>query len=173
MDQTGMKAAEPGLPDSFVMNLVQAVDLVFAALNIPEDVYKNPSYQSDATEKMCGLTNTYLQPVRIGRKAILGDTAFYYGRKVDLFPEPYEIVEFDAASDITRFFEKRIAATLTDYMSIQMGNRKLDIDLRKGIITRLVFVGLRSEFVWLKHGNPFRFRDLQRIVMKFNKNKAV
>lgn len=167
MDQTGMHIAPTDLPDGRVINIVQAVAQVFAAMNIPEDVYRNPSYQSGAVEKVCGLTNAYLQPVRIGRKAMLGDTAFYYGRTVDLFPKAYELVDFDAISNIFRFFEDRIDGTLIDYMSIHSGKRKLDIDLRKGFIVRLVFIGFKSDFEWLKQGKPFRFRDLQRIILKF------
>jgi len=167
MDQASVHKQGPASPDSIVVNLVQAVDQFFAEMKMPDEVFKNPSYQSDASEKVCGLTNTYLKPVRIGRKTMLGDTALYYGRKVDLFPKAYEIIEFEAASNIVRFFENRIVETLTDYMSIHSGNKKLDIDLRKGVITRLVFLGFRNEFEWLKQGSPFRFRDLQHIILRF------
>jgi hypothetical protein len=40
-------------------------------------VFHNPSYQSSAAEKVCGMTNTYLQPVRIGRKAVFGSLILY------------------------------------------------------------------------------------------------
>ena len=153
--------------DDPVIDIVQAMDELFKQLNIDDSVFRNPSYKSDAPEKICGLTNIYLKPVRIGRKAMLGKVVLYYGRKVHLFPEAYEIVEFNAASDIAGFIEKRLAQTLTEYMSIQKGNQQLDIDIREGIVSNLGLIGFDDEFEWLKNGNRLSMEGLRQIIMAF------
>ncbi len=147
-----------------VMNIVEAVDEIFARLRIDDAVFHNPSYNSDAVEKVCGLTHTYLKPVRIGRKAVLGDTVLYYGRKVDLLPRAYELVEFDAASDIAGFFEDRIARSLTEYMSIHSGSHQLNIDIREGVIVNLSNIGFKNDFKWLENGKYFRKAELNQII---------
>jgi hypothetical protein len=153
--------------DDAVTNIVRAMDSIFARLGIDDAIFHNPSYQSDIPEKVCGLTNTYLKPVRIGRKAIVGDVILYYGQKVDPFPKAYEIVDFDAASDIVGFLEKRMAQTVTEYMSVHAGNYRLDIDIREGVIADLRVIGLTEEFDWLKAGDSFRLADLQNIITTF------
>ena len=146
------------------MNIVEAVDEIFTRSRIDDAVFHNPSYNSDAIEKVCGLTHTYLKPVRIGRKAVLGAAVLYYGRKVDLLPQAYELVEFDAASDIAGFFEKRIFQTLTEYMSIHSGSHQLNIDIRKGVIVSLSNIGFENDFEWLQNGKYLRMAELNQII---------
>lgn len=153
--------------DDPVVNIVQAMDGVFAEFGFDDSIFHNPSYQSSIPEKVCGLTNTYLKPVRIGRKVILGDVVLYYGQKVDLFPKAYEIVDFDAASDIIGFLENRVAQTITEYMSVHRGNYRLDIDIRESVIADLRIIGLDEHFDWLKRGDNFRLGDLRQIITTF------
>ena len=162
------KSTNQGLAaDDPVIDIVRAIDELFKQLNIDDSVFRSPSYKSDSPEKVCGLTNTYLKPVRIGRKAVLGKVVLYYGRKVHLFPEAYEIVEFDAVSDIAGFIEKRLSQTLTEYMSIQKGSQQLDIDIREGIVSNLGLIGFDNEFEWLKNGSFLSLEELRQIIRSF------
>ena len=45
-------------------------------------------------EKIAGMTNTYMQPTRIGRKAVVGKADLFFGRKFNVAPEVYETVSF-------------------------------------------------------------------------------
>ncbi|MBU0676080.1 MAG: hypothetical protein KJ950_15695 [Proteobacteria bacterium] len=91
--------------NSPVLNLVVGIDYIFNKLGVPESTFRNPSGQSEENEKVAGITNTYLQPIRIGRKVVVGKADFFYGRKFNVVPNVYETVSFDAPKDIFSFVE--------------------------------------------------------------------
>ena len=99
-----------------VLDLVACVDYFLNQHGLSSSSFRNPSAENESSEKVAGMTNIYLKPTRIGRKAVLGDAFFFYGRKFDLLPEAYEIVSYDAPADVFSFVKNRIRETLTDYL---------------------------------------------------------
>lgn len=150
--------------NSPVVDLIKAVDYIINSIGIAMSSSGNPSVKTDPDERVAGLTNTYLKPTRIGRKAVIGNTAFFYGRKFDLLPAAYEIVSFDAPVDIFSFVENRIRETLTDYMSIQREIYMLNVDIKDGVIADLAKIGFDDEFSYLSHNAIFTFGDLSKII---------
>lgn len=147
-----------------VVDLIACVDYILNSLDIATSSSGSPSVKNNPDERVAGLTNTYLKPTRIGRKAVIGNTAFFYGRKFDLLPAAYEIVPFDAPVDIFSFVETRIRETLSDYMSIQREIYMLNADIRDGVITDLAKIGFDDEFSYLSNNAIFTFGDLSKII---------
>lgn len=147
-----------------VVNLVESVDYVFNKLGISESFFCNPSAKDNSDEKVAGMTNTYLKPTRIGRKAVLGKADFFYGRKFNLMPVAYEIVSYEAPADVFSFIENRIKETLTDYMSIHQGNFRLNLDIKGGIITDFVKMGFDGQFSYLAKNTIITIGDLAKII---------
>lgn len=147
-----------------VVNLVEGVDYIFEKLGIAKSSFRNPSARGDADEKVAGMTNTYLKPTRIGRKAVLGNADFFYGRKFNIMPVAYEIVSYEAPADVFSFVEKRIEETLTDYMSIHKGNFRLNLDIKEGVIKDLVKMGFDKQFSYLSNNAVLTVGDLARII---------
>ncbi len=147
-----------------VVNLVEGVDYIFNKLGISKSCFRNPSAKNDSGEKVAGMTNTYLKPTRLGRKAVLGNTDFFYGRKFNLMPAAYEIVSYDAPADVFSFIESRISETLTDYMSIHNGNFRLNLDIKGGVITDLVKMGFDGQFSYLSNDSILTLGDLSKII---------
>lgn len=147
-----------------VVDLIEAVDYILNSLGIALSSFASPSVKNAPDERVAGLTNTYLRPTRIGRKAVIGNTVFFYGRKFDLLPAAYEIVSFDAPVDIFSFVEDRIRETLTDYMSIQREIYMLNVDIKDGVIADLAKIGFDDEFSYLSHNAIFTFGDLSKII---------
>ena len=150
--------------DSPVLNLVVGIDYTFNKLGVAESTYRNPSGRSEENEKIAGMTNTYMQPTRIGRKAVVGKVDFFYGRKFNVAPEVYETVSFDAPIDILSFFENRVRETLTDYMSIHRGNFRLSLDIQNGVITSFSKIGFDEQFTYLSKNTIMTINDLDKIV---------
>jgi len=146
-----------------VVDLIKAVDYILNSLGIAISSF-DTSVRNNSDARVAGLTNTYLKPTRIGRKAVIGNTVFFYGRKFDLLPAAYEIVSFDAPVDIFSFVENRIRDTLTDYMSIQREIYMLNVDIRDGVITDLAKIGFDDEFTYLSNNAIFTFGDLSKII---------
>ena len=147
-----------------VINLVESVDYIFNKLGISKSCFRNPSVKNDPDEKVAGMTNLYLKPTRLGRKAVLGNTDFFYGRKFNLMPVAYEKVSYDAPADVFAFIESRISETLTDYMSIHNGNFRLNIDIKGGVITDLVKMGFDGQFSYLSNTSVLTIGDLTKII---------
>lgn len=147
-----------------VLNLVAGIDSIFTERGVAAAVFRNPSGQSKEHEKVAGLTNTYLQPIRIGRKAVFGKVDFYYGRKFNVAPDVYEIVPFEAPLDIFSFVERRFNETLTDYLSIHRENFRLSLDIKNGVITSLSKIGFDEQFKDLSRNMLLTIRDLDRII---------
>lgn len=154
-------------PNEPVLDLFETVDYIFAKLTIDLSVFRNPSYLSDAAEMLAGLTNPYLQQTRIGRKAVFREAIFFYGRKIHLLPEAFEIVPFDAPQNIFAFIADRIKKTLTDYFSIHYRNSILDVDLKDGVISHYRKIGFDNEFGFIVKGKALRVDDLERIITRF------
>ena len=150
--------------DSLVLNLVVGIDYIFNKLGVVESTFRNPSGLSDENEKVVGMTNTYLQPTRIGRKAVVGKTDLFYGRKFNVTPAVYEIVSFDAPMDISSFVESRVRETLTDYMSIHRESFKLNLDIKNGVITSLSKIGFDEQFKYLSKNMILTISDLDKII---------
>jgi hypothetical protein len=157
--------------DAPVLNLVESVDYFFAKLGIPDSSYQNPSKQNNASEKIAGMTNTYLRPTRIGRKAVLGEINFFYGLKFNIMPEVFETVPFDTLSDVYSFVQNRIKETATGYISIHQKNARLNLDVRNGVITELIKMGFDDQFTSLSKHELLTIGDLERI-MKILKTTA-
>ena len=151
-------------PDSPVFDVVAAVDDIFTALDFDESVFRNPSYNSDAVERVCGLTHTYLQPLRIGCKAVIGSASFYYGVKIHLLPQAYEVVDFESVSEIDAFFQDRIQKSRTEYLSIHLDGNRLDIDIKNGHILNFQKIGFGKELGHIEKGAPFYMKDLKNII---------
>lgn len=150
--------------DGPVVNLVESVDYIFKKLDVPDSSYRNPSSQNNASEKMAGLTNTYLQPTRIGRKAALGSVDFFYGQKFTLLPIAFETVPFETPSDVFSFVRNRILKTLTGYISIHQGDFRLNMDVRNGIISGLVKMGFDDQFTFLSNNTVLTLGNLESII---------
>jgi hypothetical protein len=144
--------------------MVACVDYFFRKLGISNSSCRNPSGKNDSFEKVAGLTNIYLKPTRIGRKAVLGSAVFFYGRKFDLLPVAYEIVPYDAPADVFSFVENRIRETLTDYLSIHKGSFMLNLDIRDGVITDLSKIGFDDQFNYLEIDKILSIGDLSKII---------
>ncbi len=110
------------------------------------------------------MTNVYLKPTRIGRKAVLGKADFFYGRKFNLMPDIYEMVSYDALADVFAFVENRLRETLTDYMSIHNGNFRLNLDIKNGMITDLAKMGFDGQFSYLSNNTILTFGDLMKVI---------
>lgn len=149
-----------------VTNLVEAVDYIFKELELPSSVFRNPSYKSDSSEMFSGMTNTYLMPIRMGRKAIIGNTEFYYGRKIHPFPKPYELISFEAPADIYLFFENRIKETLTDYLSIHSGKNQLNLDIREAVIIDIQKIGFDNNYQSFSKNSVLTIGDLRKIITR-------
>ena len=147
-----------------VVNLVTTVDYIFNKLGIAESSFRTPSSQSDQAEMVAGMTNTYLQPTRIGRKALLGDIVFFYGRKFNLTSDVFETVPYDTPADVLSFVENRVKKTLTDYMSIHKGNLRLNIDVQNGKITSLVKTGFDDQFSFLSKNDMLTVGNLEKVI---------
>lgn len=147
-----------------LLNLVEAVDYILHKLGIAESCCRNPSCRLDSGEKISGMTNTYLKPTRIGRKAVLGKADFFYGRKFNLMPSAYELVAYDAPVDVLLFLENRLIETLTDYMSVHLGNFTLNVDIKYGEMTDLVKMGFDGQFTYLSKNAVMTMKDLAMIV---------
>ncbi|MBU0480321.1 MAG: hypothetical protein KKG47_04390 [Proteobacteria bacterium] len=150
--------------DSPVLHLVVGIDYIFTKLGVTESCFRNPSNLSEENAKVAGMTNSFLQPTRIGRKAVLGKADFYYGRKFNLTPDVYELVSFDAPKDIFAFVENRVRETLTDYMSIHRENFRLSLDIQNGVITSLSKIGFDEEFTYLLKNTVLTIGDLEKII---------
>ena len=150
--------------DSPVLNLVVGIDYIFNKLGVAESTFRNPSSLSEENEKVAGMTSSYLQPTRIGRKALVGKADFFYGRKFNLTPDVYEIVSFDAPMDIFSFVESRVRETLTDYMSIHRENFKFSLDIKNGVITSLSKIGFDEQFKYLSKNMILTISDLDKII---------
>jgi len=150
--------------DGPVINLVESVDYIFKKLGVPDSSYQNPSSQNNASEKIAGLTNTYLQPTRIGRKAALGNVDFFYGQKFTLLPIAFETVPFETPSDVFSFVRNRILETLTGYISIHQENFRLNLDVRNGVISGLVKMGFDDQFTFLSNNMILTLGNLERII---------
>jgi hypothetical protein len=148
-----------------VVNLVEGVDHIFHKLGISKSFFRNPSAEDDSDEKVAGMTNTYLKPTRIGRKAVLGKADFFYGRKFNLMPVAYEILSYDAPADVFSFVESRIRDTLTDYMSIHKGNFRLNVDIKGGVITDFVKMGFDGQFSYIAKNTIMTIADLEKIIL--------
>lgn len=153
--------------DSPVINLLESVDYIFDKLGIPDSSYRNPSQKNNVSEKIAGLTNTYLQPTRIGRKAVLGEADFFYGLKFNLTPVVFETIPYDAPSDVYSFVQNRLKETLTGYISIHKDNFKLNLDVRNGVITALVKMGFDGQITFLSKNMILTIADLERIMYIF------
>jgi hypothetical protein len=150
--------------DAPVLDLVESVDYFFSKLGISDSSYRNSSKKNNASEKIAGMTNTYLQPTRIGRKAVLGEVDFFYGLKFNLMPEVFENVPFDTLSDVNSFVQNRIGETLTGYISVHKGNLRLNVDVRNGVITELVKMGFDGQFTFLSKNELLTIGDLERFM---------
>lgn len=150
--------------DSPILNLVAGIDHIFNKLGVTESAFRNPSNLSEEKEKVAGMTSSYLQPTRIGRKSVVGKCDFFYGRKFNVTPDVYEIVSFDAPMDIFSFVESRVRETLTDYMSIQKENFKLNLDIKNGVITSLSKIGFDEQFKYLSKNMVLTISDLDKII---------
>jgi hypothetical protein len=150
--------------DAPVLNLVESVEFFFSKLGVPDSSYRNPSKKNDTSEKIAGLTNTYLQPTRIGRKVVLGEAEFFYGLKFNIAPKVFETVPYDTPSDVYTFFQNRIKKTLSGYISVHQENFRLNLDVRNGIITELVKMGSDGHFAFLSKSALLTMGDLGRIM---------
>ena len=147
-----------------VVNLVTAVDFILDKLNISESCFRTPSSQSDRSEKVAGLTNTYLKPTRISRKVLLGNIIFFYGRKFNLMPEAFETVSFDTPENVLSFAENRIRTTLTDYISIHKDNLRLNIDIQNGKIISIAKMGFSNQFPFLSDNAILTVGNLEKMI---------
>lgn len=150
--------------DAPVVNLVESVDYIFKKLGVSDEWFRNPSCLYDRTEKVAGMTNTYLQPTRIGRKIVIGEAVFFYGRKFNLTPKIFETLQYDIPADVLSFVEKRIRETLTDYMSIHIGNFRLNMDINGGIIEALSNIGFEEPFKYLSINTVLTISDLEKMI---------
>jgi hypothetical protein len=150
--------------DAPVINLVEGVDYIFNKLGISKSSCRNPSGPNESGGKAAGMTNVYLKPTRIGRKAVLGKADFFYGRKFNLMPNIYEMVHYDAPADVFAFVENRLRETLTDYMSIHNGNFRLNLDIKNGVITDLAKMGFDGQFRYLSNNTILTFGDLTKVI---------
>ena len=150
--------------DSTVLNLVAGIDYIFNKLGVAESAFRNPSGQSEENEKVAGMTNSYLLPTRIGRKAVVDKVDIFYGRKFNVAPDVYEIVSFDAPIDIFSFVESQVRETLTDYMSIHRGTFMLNLDVKNGVITSLSKIGFDEQFKDLSKNMILTISDLDKII---------
>ena len=138
--------------------------MFLASLGFQNLFFCNPSAKDDSDEKVAGMTNIYLKPTRIGRKAVIGKADFFYGRKFNLMPVAYEMVSYDAPADVFSFVENRIKETLTDYMSIHQGNFRLNLDIKGGVITDFVKMGFDGQFSFLAKNTIMTIGDLSKII---------
>ncbi len=150
--------------DPPVIDLMSSIDQVFAHLGIDDAVFRNPSYNCEKNEKVAGLTHTYLRPLRIGRKAVFTRGEFYYGKKIDLLPQAYEIVSFEAPAEILSFMQDRIANNLLDYFSIHSGNQLLDVDIRQGEVINCGRIGFDQDYPFLAKGRVLTQKHLFDII---------
>jgi hypothetical protein len=153
--------------DAPVLNLVESVEYFFNKLGISDSSYRNPSQKSNASEKIAGLTNTYLKPIRIGRKAALGEVDFFYGLKFNLMPEVFETVPYETPSDVFSFFQNRIQETMTGYISVHKDTFRLNLDVKNGVITDLVKMGFDDLFTFLSKKETLTVGDLEKILKIF------
>jgi hypothetical protein len=153
--------------DAPVLDLVGSVEYFFTKLGISDSSYRNPSKQSNASEKIAGMTNTYLQSTRIGRKAVLGEVDFFYGIKFDLMPEVFETVPYETPSDVYSFFQTRLQETLAGYISVHKANFRLNLDVKNGVITELTKMGFDGQFTFLSQNELLTIGDLERVMKSF------
>jgi hypothetical protein len=130
-----------------VHNIVESFDRIFELIGVSEERFQDPSHGPKTSAKVCGLTNTYLKPVRIGRKISFDPVELYYGRKVRLFQKPFETVPFYAAADVHRFMGERITEQTTDYFSIQLGSQILNVDMEGGVVKNMDKLGFDNFFL--------------------------
>jgi len=147
-----------------VVNLVKAVEYIFHRLGISDSVCRNPASRIETFDRVAGMTNTYLKPVRIGRKTALGVWHFFYGLKIDILPSPYEIIPFEAPADIYKFFKNRINKTVVDYISIHKGLFRLDVDIKNGVIVDTLRIGFDDEFTSIVRNAVLTIGDLENII---------
>lgn len=155
--------------DAPVVALVESVDFIFSKLGIPDASFRNPSKQTQASEKIAGLTNTYLQPTRIGRRVMFGDTSFFYGQKFNITPVSFEAVPYDAPSNVRSFVQNRLDETLTDYISIHQDKLRLNLDIRNAVVKKMFKLGFDGHFTFLANNKTLTIGDLVKIIQTTRK----
>ena len=135
--------------DAPVRNIVECLDRLFTLIGVSEERFQDPSHGPKMPSKVCGVTNTYLKPIRIGRKISFDPVDLFYGRKIRLFQKPFETVPFYAAADLIRFVGERIDGHTTDYFSIHLANQILNVDLENGMVVSLDKLGFDNYFLRL------------------------